>query len=76
MMPVIGIPLRYGKLEDERAITYMNEKIRRTIMNASGYVFAISPVQDVDYVNTRTDDFRQLNEIEKRIIENNLDSCF
>lgn len=75
MMPVIGIPLRYGKLEDERAITYMNEKIRRTIMNASGYVFAISPVQDVDYVNTRTNDFRELNEIEKRIIENNLDSC-
>ena len=74
MMPIIGVPLRYGA-KDERGIVYMSERLRRTILKAGGYVFGIAPVQDVDYIFTRGDDFEELTEKEKNIIKNNLDSC-
>ena len=38
MMPIIGVPLRYGA-KDERGIVYMSERLRRTILKAGGYVF-------------------------------------
>lgn len=75
MRPVIGVPLRYGKFKDERAIVYMSEKLRRTILNAGGYVFGIVPVQDVDYIFTRGNEFNELTKDEKEIIENNLNNC-
>ena len=32
-MAVIGIPLRYNRLEDGRCILYLSERLRRTIQN-------------------------------------------
>lgn len=75
MKPVIGIPLRYQKLEDDRPITYMSERLRRTIQQAGGIVYPIAPVQDVDYIYTRGNEFDELTEEEKYIINYNLNMC-
>ncbi len=75
MRPVIGIPLRYQHLSDNRCITYMAESVRRTIVGAGGEVFAIAPVQDVDYIDTKGNEFRKLSVEEKLIINKNLDRC-
>ncbi len=75
MRPVIGIPLRYQKLEDGRAITYISERLRRSVQMAGGFVYPISPVQDVDYIYTKGNEFPELSDEEKRIIERSVDSC-
>ena len=46
MKPVIGIPLRYQKLVDNRAIVYMSERMRRTVQLAGGFVYAIFTFYD------------------------------
>lgn len=74
-MPVIGVPLRYQHLENGRAITYMREHVRRTIQQAGGYVFPIAPVQDVNYIDTKGSDFKELTDDEKNTINKNLDMC-
>ena len=53
MRPVIGIPLRYQKLNDDRAIIYLSERIRRTVQMAGGFVYPICPVQDLDNIHTK-----------------------
>lgn len=73
--PIIGIPLRYQKLKDERPILYLGEKVRRTIQKAGGYVFSIVPVQDVNYIETKGNEFPSLSKEEKEIIDKNLDMC-
>ena len=75
MRPVIGIPLRYQKLKDDRPIVYMSERLRRTIQIAGGLVYAISPLQNVDYINTRGNEFLELTEEEKEIIEMEVMTC-
>lgn len=75
MLPVIGVPLRYGKFDDGRAIVYISERLRRTLLEAGGYVFSISPVQDVDYIYTKGKDFKELTSEEKKIINYNLSKC-
>lgn len=75
MKPIIGIPLRYQHLKDDRCIVYMSERVRRTIQKAGGEVFAITPVQDVDYINTKGNEFKELTLEEKRLINKNLDQC-
>ncbi len=75
MLPVIGIPLRYQKLKDERPILYLPERVRRTIQHARGYVFPIAPVQDINYIETKGNEFPELTEEEKRVIDKNLDCC-
>lgn len=72
MKPVIGVPLRYEHLNDMRCILYLGEKVRRCIQGAGGYVFPIAPVQDVDYMDTRGNEFSDLTEIEKDTIEYSL----
>lgn len=72
MKPVIGVPLRYEHLDDMRCILYLGEKVRRCIQGAGGYVFPIAPVQDVDYMDTRGNEFPDLTEIEKDTIEYSL----
>jgi len=74
MRPIIGVPLRYGTKE-ERAIVYMSERLRRTILKAGGNVLGITPVQDVDYIFTKGDAFDELTETEKEIINDNLNYC-
>ena len=57
MKPVIGVVLKYQCLSDGRAISYMSEKVRRTIQRAGGDVFSIVPVHDVDYFYTKGNEF-------------------
>lgn len=75
MRPVIGIPLRYQKLSDDRPIIYMSERLRRTIQLAGGFVYPIAPVQNVDYINTKGNEFDELTNEEKYIINYSLDKC-
>lgn len=75
MRPVIGVPLRYTHMNDERPILYIGEKVRRTFQKAGGFVFSITPVQDVDYINTKGNEFPQLTEEEKKLIHRNLECC-
>jgi putative glutamine amidotransferase len=74
-MAVIGIPLRYSKLEDGRCILYLGERLRRTIQKAGGFVLPICQVQDVDYANTRYNEFNELTNDEKISIDKYLDMC-
>ena len=73
--PIIGVPLRYDTLEDGRAIVFLGERIRRTLQKAGAIVFPIAPVQDVDYIYTKGNEFLELTEEEKSIINHNLDMC-
>ena len=72
-MPIIGIPLRYNHLPDGRCILYLGEKTRRTIQKAGGFIIPIVQVQDVDYCDTKYNEFRELSEEEKNNIEKYLD---
>lgn len=74
MKPKIGIPLRYEKIE-ERPILYIPEAVRRTIQKAGGEVFILSPIQDVDYINTKIDEFPELTDEQKENINQNIDLC-
>ena len=67
-MAIIGIPLKYSKLEDGRCILYLGERLRRTVQKAGGFILPIVQVQDVDYLNTKFDEFKELTEKEKDII--------
>lgn len=75
MKSVIGVPLRYTCMSDERPILYLGERVRRTLQKAGGEVFSITPPQDVDYINTRGNEFPELTEEEKELIHRNLDCC-
>ena len=75
MRPVIGVPLRYQKLNDDRAIIYISERVRRTIQLAGGFVYPISPVQDLDNIHTKGNEFPELSEDEKKDIEVSLNMC-
>ena len=74
-MPIIGIPLRYNHLKDNRPILFLGEKIRRCIQKAGGFVLPIVPVQDVDYMDTHYDEFLELTDAEKQEIDKYLDMC-
>lgn len=75
MRPVIGIPLRYQRLGEDRPIIYMSERLRRTIQVAGGLVYPIAPVQNVDYINTKGNEFDELTIEEKEIINDSLNCC-
>lgn len=74
-MLVIGVPLRYTHISDNRPILYLGEKVRRTLQKAGAIVFPICPVQDVDYIDTKGNMFPELTEYEKKVISKNLDMC-
>lgn len=75
MKPIIGIPLRYDTLKDDRPITFLSERLRRTIQKAGGYVFPIAPVQDLNNIETKTIDFPPLTKEEKKTINDSLKLC-
>lgn len=75
MKPIIGVPLRYEHLKDDRPILYLSEKVRRTLQKAGGLVYPIAPVLDVDFINTRGNEFPKLTDEHKKIINYNLDMC-
>lgn len=72
-MPVIGMPLRYSKLEDDRPILYIGERLRRTIQKAGGFVLPIVQTGDYDYVSTKYNEFSELSLKEKEEIDKYLD---
>lgn len=69
----IGIPLKYSHLEDGRCILYLGEKIRRCFQKADALIIPIVQVQDVDYCDTKYNEFNKLNDKEKDSIEKYLD---
>lgn len=75
MRPVIGIPLRYQKLVDGRAIVYICERTRRSVQLAGGFVYPICPVQNVDNIYTKGNEFPDLTEEEKDLIDKSLNIC-
>ena len=72
-MPIIGIPLRYSKLEDGRPILYLTEKLRRTIQKGGGFILPIVQTGDYDYINTKYNEFSELSLKEKENIDKYLD---
>ena len=72
-MVKIGIPLRYSHLEDDRCILYLAERVRRTIQKAGGFIIPIVQVQDVDYADTKYNEYEELTDGEKDTIEKYLD---
>lgn len=75
MKPVIGVPLRYQHLEDGRPILYLGERVRRTLQKAGAIVHTITPVLDVDFIDTKGSEFPELTEENKRVIDYNLSLC-
>lgn len=72
-MVKIGIPMRYTKNEFGKNILYMSEMLRRTIQKAGGFIIPIMQVQDVNYFETRYNEFEELTDKEKDTIEKYLD---
>ena len=72
-MVKIGIPLKYSHLEDGRCILYLGEKMRRCFQKANCLIIPIVQVQDVDYCDTRYNEFARLTDEEKESIEAYLD---
>ena len=72
-MVKIGIPLKYHHLDDGRCILYLGERTRRTIQLAGGFVIPIVQVQDVDYYDTKFNEYKELSDSEKKSIDNYLD---
>ncbi len=72
MKVVVGVPLRYEHLDDNRCILYLGERVRRCIQTAGGYVLPIAPVQDVNYMDTKGNEFPELTTSEKDTIEYSL----
>ena len=75
MKPVIGVPLRYQHLEDGRPILYLGERVRRTLQKAGAIVHTITPVLDVDFIDTKGSEFPKLTEEDKKVIDYNLSLC-
>ena len=71
-MVKIGIPLRYTHLDNGRGITFLSELLRIAIQKAGGFVIPIIPVQGVDYYETHYDEFVELNELEKKQVDDYL----
>lgn len=74
-MVVIGIPLRYNHLEDGRCILFLGEKVRRTFQKAGALIIPIVPLQDCDYMDTKYEDYPELTEDNKILIDKYLDMC-
>lgn len=72
-MVKIGVPLRYSHLDDKRCILYLGERVRRTLQNAGAMVFPIVQVHDIDYADTKFDQFQELTDSQKEMIEMYLD---
>lgn len=75
MKPVIGIPLRYEYSTERKPILYLGERVRRTFQKAGAQIIPIVPVQDVDYIETRGDEFYPLTDEEKKQINQNINMC-
>ena len=73
MLPKIGVCLRYDRLEDGRAICYIGERVRRTLLRAGGMVIPIAPLQDINYIDTKGSEMPLLSDFSKELIDMMLD---
>lgn len=69
----IGIPLKYGHLEDNRCILYLGECVRRTMQKAGAFIIPIVQGGDYDYADSKYSEPKELTEKEKNDIEKYLD---
>lgn len=75
-MPVIGIPVRYDYSKDEnKTILYIFESVRRSIQKAGGDIYLLLPIQDVDYMVVKNNEFKPFTEEETKKINTMLDKC-
>ena len=72
-MPTIGVALKYNSLEDGRDILYLGELVRRTFQKLGAFIIPIVPVQDINYNSTKYNEFNELTEKEKDLIDKYLD---
>lgn len=72
-MVKIGIPLKYGHLEDNRCILYLGECVRRTMQKAGAFIIPIVQGGDYDYADSKYSEPKELTEKEKNDIEKYLD---
>lgn len=75
MKPVIGVPLRYQHLDEGRPILYLGERVRRALQKAGAIVHTITPILDVDFIDTKGSEFPELTEADKKVIDYNLSLC-
>lgn len=73
--PIIGVPLRYSHMADGRPILILGERVRRTLQHAGAEVFTLTPVHDVDYPDTKGNEFPELTDMDKAIIHKSLNRC-
>ena len=72
-MVIIGVALKYNKLEDGRDILYLGESVRRCFQKTGALILPIVPVQDINYNSTKYNEFDELSEKEKDLIDKYLD---
>ncbi len=70
--PIIGVVLRSTKIEEANCL-FISEKTRRGIIKSGGEVFSITPPQDIIYIETKGNELPELTELEKDLIERQLD---
>lgn len=75
MRPLIGIVMRCSKLRiNDNNVQYSFDFLRRAIIQAGGEPFYLTPPIDVDYDDTKYDEFKDITDEEKKSIDFWLDS--
>ena len=76
MKPIIGIPLRYDKdRETDLSVIYIYETMRRSVQKLGGDVMPISPVVDVDCMDTKLSEFPEITDANIKSLNRFLDMC-
>lgn len=75
MKPLIGIPLRYEKDENNKSIIYIYETLRRSVQKLDADVMPIAPVIDVDSMDTSIEDFPDINNDNIESLNRFLEMC-
>lgn len=66
---IIGVPLRCDRSVEGKPTEYIFDFVRRAINKMGAEVLALAPIQDLDYVDIRYDDYPSLTEDEKDRVE-------
>ncbi len=75
MRPLIGIVMRCSRLMmSSNSVQYSFDFVRRSVIEAGGEPFYLTPPIDIDYNNTKYEDFKEITDEEKRSIDFWLDS--
>lgn len=66
---VVGVISRYLVIDDT-SIVYLSDRLRKTLLLAGANIDLIIPIQDVDYPTTRGNEFPELTDEDKKLIDN------